>query len=108
VNVQLLTAAILFVADLLLVIAAQVGAFLALTQRAGGEYLAQQKQEAIIEFALHSSKREIEFLTSAEGLPLAQQREPCGSWLAVPGLLSVLRIFRLFCSWFGARALLME
>jgi hypothetical protein len=68
VNVQLLTAAILFVADLLLVIAAQVGAFLALTQRAGGEYLAQQKQEAIIEFALHSSKREIEFLTSAEGL----------------------------------------
>ena len=41
---------------------------LALTQRAGGEYLAQQKQEAVIEFALHRSKRAIQFLTSAEGL----------------------------------------
>lgn len=111
VKVQLLTAAILFVAGLLLVIAAQVGAFLALTQRAGGEYLMQQKREALVEFALRSSKRVIEYLTSMKKLSTGAEARAMweAGWLLLAGFLFCASFvcFVVGCS-FGARALLME
>src|SRR5262249_60802577 len=64
VKVQLLTAAILFVAGLLLVIAAQVGAFLALTQRPGGGYFVQEKPGSRFECGVPPSKRVIKYRVS--------------------------------------------
>jgi hypothetical protein len=111
VKVQMLTAAILFVAGLLLVLAAQVGAFLALTQRAGGEYLAQQKRETLVEFAFESSKSVIEFFTSADKLKAGEEANVTweAAWLLLAGFLFCASFvcFVVGCS-FGARALLME
>jgi len=111
VKVQLITAAILFLVGLLLVIAAQVGAFLALTQRAGGEYLAQQRQETLVEFTLHSSKQAVGFLTSMNKLRAGAEARVMWEavWLLLAGFLfcASFVFFIVGCS-FGARALMIE
>jgi len=84
---------------------------LALTQRAGGEYSAQQKQQSLVEFALDSSKRTMEFLKSVSQLNAGQQAKAIweAGWLLVTGFLFCASFvcFVVGC-YFGARALLME
>jgi hypothetical protein len=109
VKVQLITAAIWFVVGLLLVIGAQIGAFSALTQRASGEYLAQQKKETLVEAARDNSNRIIRFFENLAALAARDQTRANweGGWLLLTGFLFLASsvCFIVGCS-FGARALL--